>query len=121
MFPIVMWIAMNPILRSHADQIVQASIRAALPDAAVEKALRHVTLTGRVLLVAAGKAAWRMAKTAGNLLGDRIEHGIVVTKYGHVEGAIANIDCYEAGHPVPDANSCKGTQAAMLTAIRKRS
>jgi len=28
-------------------------------------------------------------------------------------GPIANFDCYEAGHPVPDENSFKGTQAAL--------
>ncbi|MBR3128894.1 MAG: DUF4147 domain-containing protein, partial [Clostridia bacterium] len=68
---------------------------------------------GRVLLVAAGKAAWQMAKAASDVLGSRIEKGIVVTKYEHVMGPIANFDCFEAGHPVPDENSFKGTQAAL--------
>ena len=63
--------------------------------------------------MAAGKAAWQMAKAASDALGSRIEKGVVVTKYGHVMGPIANFDCFEAGHPIPDENSFKGTQAAL--------
>ena len=104
---------MNQILRSHADEIVRAAIAAVQPDAAVKRALEGQDFPGRVLLVAAGKAAWQMAKAASDLLGDRIEKGVVVTKYGHVMGPVANFDCYEAGHPVPDENSFRGTQAAL--------
>lgn len=104
---------MNHLLRSHADQIVKGAIAAVQPDAAVQRALKKMTFRGRVLLVAAGKAAWQMAKAAADTLGDRIEKGVVVTKYAHVLGPIANFDCFEAGHPVPDENSFKGTQAAL--------
>ena len=104
---------MNQILRSHADQIVKEAIAAVQPDAAVQRALKKMVFRGRVLLVAAGKAAWQMAKAASDALGDRIEKGVVVTKYEHVMGPIANFDCFEAGHPVPDENSFKGTQAAL--------
>ena len=101
------------LLRNHADQIVAEAIAAVLPDAAVRRALEGLTFPGRVLLVAAGKAAWQMAKAASDCLGNRIEKGVVVTKYGHVPGPLANFDCYEAGHPVPDENSFRGTRAAL--------
>ena len=104
---------MNQHLREHADRIVREAIAAVQPDAAVRRALDGRKFTGRVLLVAAGKAAWQMAKTASDCLGDRIENGVVVTKYGHVMGPIANFSCFEAGHPVPDENSFRGTQAAL--------
>ena len=104
---------MNKILRAHADQIIKEAIAAVQPDAAVQRALSGREFPGRVLLVAAGKAAWQMAKAASDFLGDRIEQGVVVTKYDHVMGPIANFDCYEAGHPVPDENSFRGTQAAI--------
>ncbi len=104
---------MNAILRRDADAIVNSAIHAVQPDEAVERALRNATLTGRVMLVAAGKAAWQMAKAANACLGNRIEKGVVITKYHHVLGPIANYECYEAGHPVPDENSFKGTQAAL--------
>ena len=93
--------------------IVKEAIAAVQPDAAVRRALEGKEFPGRVLLVATGKAAWQMAKAASDFLGSRIEKGVVVTKYDHVMGPIANFDCYEAGHPVPDENSFKGTQAAL--------
>ena len=108
---------MNPaksgMLRNHADQIVKEAITSVLPDNAVRRALQDMSFSGRVLLVAAGKAAWQMAKAASECLGNRIENGVVVTKYGHVKGSIANFTCYEAGHPLPDENSFLGTQAAL--------
>ena len=104
---------MEKMMRNHADAIVAASIRAVQPDEAVARALKGREFPGRVLLVSAGKAAWQMAKAADDCLGSRIEAGVVVTKYGHVMGPIANYDCREAGHPVPDENSFSGTQAAL--------
>ena len=104
---------MNAVLREHADQIVREAIAAVQPDAAVRRALSGLEFPGRVLLAAAGKAAWRMAKAASDCLGGRIEKGVVVTKYGHVMGDIENCACFEAGHPVPDENSFRGTQAAL--------
>ena len=104
---------MNAQLRKDADTIVASAIHAVQPDEAVARALSGRTFPGRVLLVAAGKAGWQMAKAAHDCLGDRIEQGVVVTKYDHVKGPIANFVCVEAGHPVPDENSFKGTQAAL--------
>lgn len=104
---------MDELLRKHAEIIIQAAIAAVQPDAAVKRVLEDMEFPGRVVLVAAGKAAWQMAKVAYDCLGDRIEKGVVVTKYGHVKGPIANFDCREAGHPVPDENSFSATQAAL--------
>lgn len=104
---------MDKTLRASADAIVSASIKAVQPDEAVSRALAGQRFPGRIILVAAGKAAWQMAKAAHTCLGDRIDSGVVVTKYGHVMGPIANFDCWEAGHPVPDENSFSGTQAAL--------
>ncbi len=104
---------MDKMLRADADAIIAASISAVQPDGAVRRALTGLEFPGRVVLVAAGKAAWQMAKAASDFLGDRIDGGVVVTKYDHVKGPIANFDCREAGHPVPDENSFSGTQAAL--------
>ena len=104
---------MDQLLRAHADTIVAASIRAVQPDDAVRRALEGRNFPGRILLVAAGKAAWQMASAAYACLGERIEDGVVITKYGHVMGPIANFTCCEAGHPVPDENSFAGTQKAL--------
>jgi hydroxypyruvate reductase len=104
---------MNSVLRSHADAIVAASIRAVLPDEAVKRALAGRDFPGRVLLVAAGKAAWQMAKAAHDCLGDRISRGVVVTKYDHVMAPIPGMICREAGHPIPDENSFAATREAL--------
>ena len=104
---------MDMTLRNHADAIVSAAIGAVLPDEAVRRALEGRKFPGRVLLVAAGKAAWQMAKAAHDCLGGKIDCGVVVTKYDHVKGPIPGISCREAGHPVPDENSFDATNEAL--------
>ena len=104
---------MNTLLRGHADAIIQASIQAVLPDNAVRRALESKEFPGRVILVAAGKAAWQMAKAAYDTLGSRLSGGVVVTKYDHVMGPIGDLQLCEAGHPVPDENSFAGTRKAL--------
>ena len=104
---------MDSKLRRDADAIIAASLRAVQPDEAVKRALTGREFPGRVVLVAAGKAAWQMAKAARDCLGSRIDGGVVVTKYGHVKGPLPGLDCREAGHPVPDENSFSATQAAL--------
>ena len=104
---------MNTTLRRDADEIIRSSIQAVLPDKAVCRALENFQPRGgRVLLVAAGKAAWQMAHAAVQALG-RVDGGVVVTKYGHVKGGIPGVNCYEAGHPVPDANGFAATEKAL--------
>lgn len=112
---------MNKELRAVADNIIDAAIKAVLPDEAVKKTLKDRKFDGKVILVAVGKAAWQMAKAASDCLGDRINEGIVITKYGHVKEPIERIECFEAGHPVPDENSFKATQAAieMVSGLNK--
>ena len=100
-------------LRRQADYITEKAIEAVLPDEAVKRALEGREFSGRVLLVAIGKAAYQMAKTAREILGDRIEKGIVITKYDHVKGPIDGLECLEAGHPVPDKNSFSATGKAI--------
>ncbi len=104
---------MNGQLRNDADAIIKASIQAVLPDSAVSRALKDFHGNGgKTVLVAAGKAAWQMAKAAVDELGS-VDEGIVVTKYDHVMGPIAGVECCEAGHPVPDENSFAATGKAL--------
>ena len=98
-------------LREDAKYIIDAALKSAMPDTAVEKALQGFEIPkGKLVLVSAGKAAWQMAKTAADILGNKITSGAVVTKYDHVKAEIPGIECYEAGHPVPDENSFKATE-----------
>lgn len=108
-------------LREEAEQIVRKSIRAVLPDEAVRKALTGRKFgKGKLYMVAVGKAGWQMARAAADMLGDRIEAGVVVTKYDHVKGEIPRTACFEAGHPVPDENSFLATQAALTLAAKAK-
>ena len=84
-----------------------------LPDQAVRQALSAQKITGNVVLVAVGKAAWRMAHAAYNTLGDQISRGIVITKYGHLQGSIGTLELYETGHPIPDAQNIAATARAL--------
>ena len=102
---------MREDLRRDAETIIRRSIQAVLPDEAVHRALNGRTFPGKVVLVAAGKAAWQMAKAAAEVL--PIERGVVITKYGHSGGDLPGLSCFEAGHPVPDENSFRATQAAL--------
>ena len=106
-------------LRADAETILRASIGAVKPDSAVRRALEGARFPGRVFLVAVGKAAWQMASVARETL-PALAGGVVVTKYGHVKGKIADVACYEGGHPVPDENSLRGTAAALALTERLR-
>ena len=101
-------------LRSDSDRIIRAALAAALPDTAVRKALDGADFgTGRLVLVAVGKAAWQMAHAAVEQLGSRISSGVVITKYGHSQGDLPGLKIFEAGHPVPDDNSFAATDEAI--------
>ena len=101
-------------IRTDAQEIIQQARHACLPDQAVRKALAGKEFgAGKVYLVAIGKAAWQMASCGAQLLGDRLEAGVVVTKHDHSQGEIPRCTIIEGGHPVPDEGSFRGTQAAM--------
>lgn len=107
---------MNQELRKDAEQIIDVAIASVQPDAAVRRALSNLVFSEHVYIVAIGKAGWQMANAAVSYLqenGIKYEKGIVITKYHHVMGQLPRIHCVEAGHPVPDENSFKGTQEVL--------
>jgi len=88
---------------------------------------RHVVqryLTTHVLnidspcyLIAIGKAAASMAQGAIDVLGEQIEHTLVITRHGYgglfsdqKKRQLASFELIEAGHPQPDANSLSAGQ-----------
>lgn len=99
-------------LREDADYIIGKAINKVLPDNAVKRALEGFS-AGNVHVISIGKAAWRMARAAYDVLGDRIADGVVITKYGHSAGAVPNMSCFEAGHPIMDENGIAATQKAI--------
>ncbi|MFI3175974.1 MAG: glycerate kinase [Eubacteriales bacterium] len=101
-------------MRKDADKIIEYAIQTVLPDKAVKRAINQIQFgSGKVYLVAIGKASWQMTKAVYETIGERVEKGIVITKYNHTNGELPNIQIYEAGHPVPDENSFQATKKAV--------
>jgi hydroxypyruvate reductase len=100
-------------LRSDAEKAIYTAINAVMPEGAVRKALLGKQFPGRVFLVAAGKAAPKMAEAATSVLSAPITDGVVISKYGHFEEPITGLRCFEAGHPVPDKNSVAAADAVL--------
>jgi glycerate 2-kinase len=101
--------------------ILEAALKAADPYEAVRRSLsfdgkkiivngKRFEVMGKVYLLAFGKAACAMAKAVFDILGGRIEEGVVVTKYGYAGNCprTPKVKVIEAGHPVPDENSLLG-------------
>ena len=99
--------------RTEMQEIVGELIRESLPDAAVLRALNALEPPrGKTMVVAVGKAAWRMAKAAADALDRRYAAGFVITKYRHSEGEIPGMRIFEAGHPQMDENGVRATEEA---------
>ena len=98
-------------MREDAERIMYAAIAAAQPGRLVREALAAERLTGRIVLLAAGKAAWAMAQAACACA--PVWRGIVITKDGHLGGALPPLELAEAGHPVPDARAFAAARRAL--------
>jgi glycerate-2-kinase len=72
----------------------------------------------RVFVVGGGKASGAMAEAVVQLLGDRINKGLVVVPRGTVKQRfIGRIELHEASHPVPDENSVAGARKLLDLAL----
>lgn len=117
-------------LRADARRIFEAGIAAVDP---VEAVKRHLGRTGDILHVAdrryelptyrhvyvvgTGKASARMARGLEEILGESIDSGVVVVKYGY-STPTRRVDIVEAGHPIPDPPGVEGTKQIIDT-LRK--
>lgn len=104
--------------RHHLQQIFQAALQRVDPYQAI---LTRVNLCGdllrvkteelaididlthydRILLLGAGKATAPMARAFEDLLGERIDTGLICVKEGHL-APLQRIEVIEAAHPIPD-------------------
>ena len=101
-------------MKHDAQKILSGAIASVLPDRATREALQTVSFgSGKRIVIAVGKAAWRMASVAEQMLNDSIDRGIVITKYGYSGGVLPHFSVLEAGHPVPDKNGFAATEQAM--------
>jgi len=100
--------------------VFRAGLTAVDPREAVRRVLR---LTGddlcvgersyrlkdfkHIVVVGAGKAGAPMAQAVEGALGDRLEEGLVIVKYGYT-AALAKVKVVEGGHPIPDEAGQRG-------------
>ena len=125
---------------AHGDTILavqRAALAAVDPGAAVRRHVqyrddllsiggRDYDLAGveRVWVVGGGKAATAMVAALHQILGSRLDGGLVVTKYDHVDPGLDTgpVDVVEAGHPLPDDAGVQGTgrMADLLASATER-
>jgi hydroxypyruvate reductase len=77
----------------------------------LDQSLHSINLDNysKVIAIGAGKATAPMALALERILGDRLDGGLIVVKYGHVE-KLERIETVEADHPVPDENGRRGAE-----------
>jgi hydroxypyruvate reductase len=114
-------------LRRAAASILAAGLRAADPEALVRGHLRRRGRTlsvggvpyrlghGRLVLVAAGKAAAAMARTAETVLGGHIHDAVAVTPAA-AGSPLRRTRLMLAGHPVPDARGARAAEEVLALA-----
>lgn len=100
-------------MKTDAEKIMQDALAAVLPDAAVKRALHKHQIDGSCYVIAIGKAAYRMATAANEVLAGKVKAGLIVTKYGHGGLLLPGFEQVEAGHPVPDENALLGAEKAL--------
>jgi hydroxypyruvate reductase len=106
----------RPLLRAIFD----AAVAAAHPDVALAAHLRPAP-KGRVICLAAGKAAAAMAAAAERHYLDELGlepsrlSGVATTRHGHGVPT-RRIKVIEAGHPVPDEAGLKGAEESLRLA-----
>ncbi len=111
-------------IHDRIERWYRAALGVVEPKAAVARAMAwdgerlvvdgrsiSVGMNARVLVVAIGKAAVALAEGAIEVLGDRIDDGVVLTKYGHLGAGINGFHCFEAGHPIPNASGVQATRS----------
>jgi glycerate 2-kinase len=122
----------KPASRRRILTVLEAALAAVDPRAAVRRVLQRdenrLQLGGqsydlaeyeRIYVAGAGKAGAPMAQAVQEVLGDRIEAGLVVVKTGHSSDRMADIapiSIVEASHPIPDEAGADAGRAILALA-----
>jgi hydroxypyruvate reductase len=97
------------LLAADPHRLVRRHLK--LRGGALEVAgIRHPLRRGRLVVVAAGKAAFPMARAAEEVLGPHLGEGLAVSTA--TQGTLERVRLLTAGHPIPDA---RGLAAAAET------
>lgn len=105
-------------MKNDALEIISYAFKKADPFDATYNILKKLEISAEKLTVfSIGKAAVPMADAAQAVFGDRIENGLIVTKYRHT-GSFSSpyFQVIEAAHPISDRNSVLAAETALETA-----
>ncbi len=111
-----MVLPMAPIFdRLDLTRMFEAGVAAADPVRAVKQALQarpiEVAAGGRLVIIAVGKAAHGMLQAARTAVPDgAVTRCLAVTNYENHQD-VEGVDCFAAGHPVPDENGLRAGEA----------
>jgi len=101
--------------RDLLNRLFRQAIAAAHPSSCLPPHLPDAPKTGRVIVLAAGKAAGAMAEAAegvyANALASRFT-GVAVARQGYGR-PLKKIPMIEAGHPIPDAAGVEAAERAL--------
>jgi hydroxypyruvate reductase/glycerate 2-kinase len=112
-------------MESYTIEIIKdiffSALKAVDPYSAVEHHIPHILSTyqdggfNNLFLLSFGKAAFLMTRAICDRASHLVTGGVVITKYGHAldKNLYANIELYEAGHPIPDNNGFVATKKAV--------
>ncbi len=109
--------------RSYLEGLFRTAIAAAHPESCLPPHLPQPPGSGRLVVLAAGKAAGAMIETLerhyldlARLPPERLA-GLAVTRHGYGRPS-RHIEVIEAGHPVPDAAGLQAAEHALALADR---
>jgi glycerate 2-kinase len=113
-------LALDAVMRDHLTQAFQAGIRAVQPDRAIRQVVKFTVdgckiadrlySTPDLRILTVGKAAAAMAETLADLLGDKVQQGLVVSPQIGQE-LPANWQVVLGNHPLPGTGSLAAGQA----------
>jgi hydroxypyruvate reductase len=99
--------------RNALLEIYQAALKRVEGRRAVSSWLRHNPSPDRLRVIAIGKAAQSMAWGAYEVLGDKIDQALIISKHGHLDYAWCQQHgwaAHESAHPIPDESSLEAGQ-----------
>lgn len=112
----------------HLHLIINSAINSVKPSELINRKMmlegNHLIINNykidlekhdRIFVLGTGKASAFMAYEIEILLGDKINYGIISTKYGH-SAPCKKIKIIESGHPIIDANSLKAGEQILTLA-----
>ena len=98
--------------RQVLSRIFEAAVAAAHPAGCLRRHLPPPPASGRLIVLAAGKAAGSMAAIAEDVYVRAEIEGVAVARHGYGR-PLSRLAMIEAGHPVPDGASVAGARLAL--------